>query len=408
MRILILLFLICLFNLANFMRVKAFDDTKTIEPSYHVQENFLDFKEYQFHKLQEERWYESQNGWRTSGGSISVDLLYHYLEVKFRKHLRPWISTGFQLKQEEFFKITPARFQVDVELRPQPWMGITLLGMQEYDKRHADQGLGLTLGQRPWNFIYIQQLSHDLYYNEKNFYDDSYYLLNPVAQTIEAGWNFDQWKFRTHITRDFRFHQYFPIKAMNFEYEGREHDGVLDYHFGERSLTGISWRYFEHHKKREASLSSMDEDNRQQRMIYRSWDYYWLHPLDTVWHGTLGLREDRIENMLVQFGDDNGSSNFHLWTFQLYGILIQRNQPDSAWEYGLYLGDTEKATDYLSSSNTDRHVRKYESSLRISWVMNDMAHDAELMFTSTWNLDDKALNFVTLWDGGHISYQQIF
>jgi len=151
------------------MRVKAFDDTKTIEPSYHVQENFLDFKEYQFHKLQEERWYESQNGWRTSGGSISVDLLYHYLEVKFRKHLRPWISTGFQLKQEEFFKITPARFQVDVELRPQPWLGITLLGMQEYDKRHADQGLGLTLGQRPWNFIYIQQLSHDLYYNEKIF-----------------------------------------------------------------------------------------------------------------------------------------------------------------------------------------------------------------------------------------------
>ena len=112
--------------------------------------------------------------------------------------------------------------------------------------------------------------------------------------------------------------------------------------------------------------------------------------------------------MLVQLGDDNGSSNFHLWTFQLYGILIQRNQPDLAWEYGLYLGDTEKATDYLSSSNTDRHVRKYESSLRISWVMNDMAHDAELMFTSTWDLDDKALNFVTLWDGGHISYQQIF
>ena len=66
---------------------------------------FLDLKEYQFHKLQEERWYESQNGWRTSGGSISVDLLYHYLEIKFRKNLRSWISTDFHLRQEEIFKI---------------------------------------------------------------------------------------------------------------------------------------------------------------------------------------------------------------------------------------------------------------------------------------------------------------
>ena len=78
-------------------------------------------------------------------------------------------------------------------------------------------------------------------------------------------------------------------------------------------------------------------------MIYYSWYYYWLQPLDETWHGTLGMREDRIENKLIQFGDDSASSDFHLWTLQLNKTLIQRNQPDSAWEYGLYLGDTEKA-----------------------------------------------------------------
>ena len=108
MRLLLSLLLISIIFLSIAERPEAFDDTTSIEPSHHVQENFLDLKEYQFHKLQEERWYESQNGWRTSGGSISVDLLYHYLEIKFRKNLRSWISTGFHLRQKEFFKITPA------------------------------------------------------------------------------------------------------------------------------------------------------------------------------------------------------------------------------------------------------------------------------------------------------------
>ncbi len=55
---------------------------------------------------------------------------------------------------------------MDVELRPLNWLGVSLLGMQEYDKRHADPGIGVTLGEQPWDFIYFQHLSHDLYYNE--------------------------------------------------------------------------------------------------------------------------------------------------------------------------------------------------------------------------------------------------
>ena len=100
---------------------------------------------------------------------------------------------------------------------------------------------------------------------------------------------------------DSKVHQYFPENDLNFTYQGREHHGVLDYHFGDKFLTGISWKFFEHHKKRETNTSSLDEDNRQQRMIYYSWDYNWLQPLDETWYGTLGMREYRIENKLIQF-----------------------------------------------------------------------------------------------------------
>ena len=82
MRLLLSLLLISIIFLSIAERSPAFDNTTSIESFHHVQENFLDLKEYQIHKLQEERWYESQNGWRTSGGSISDDLLYHYFEIK--------------------------------------------------------------------------------------------------------------------------------------------------------------------------------------------------------------------------------------------------------------------------------------------------------------------------------------
>ena len=120
------------------------------------------------------------------------------------------------------------------------------------------------------------------------------------------------------------------------------------------------------------------------------------------------MREDRIENKLIQLEMTVLVRIFIYGLFQPYGTLIQRNQPDLAWEYGLYLGDTEKGTDYLAPSTKDLLVRKYESSLKISWIMNDLSQDSELMFTSSWNLDDRIISFASLWDGGHISYQQVF
>ncbi|GIS36928.1 MAG: hypothetical protein Ct9H90mP8_3480 [Pseudomonadota bacterium] len=90
----------------------------------------------------------------------------------------------------------------------------------KYDKRHADRGIGVTLGERPGDFIYFQHLSHDLYYNEKNFYDQFYYLSNPVEHTFETGWSFGKWKFRTRAVSDSKVHQYFPEKDLNFTYQG--------------------------------------------------------------------------------------------------------------------------------------------------------------------------------------------
>ena len=54
------------------LKSHAFDGALEINHSYLNQENFLDLKSYQFNKLHEEKWYESEGGWRLTGGSLGI------------------------------------------------------------------------------------------------------------------------------------------------------------------------------------------------------------------------------------------------------------------------------------------------------------------------------------------------
>ena len=138
--------------------VWAFDDASEINHSFLNQENFLDLKSDQFHKLKEDEWYESVGGWRLTGGSLGLDLLYSQLEIRLPHSLSEETTVIFLAKQQEFYEIKPFRYLVEVEWRPGEWAAFSLLGMPEYDKRKADQGAIVTLGKRTWNVLRFQQL----------------------------------------------------------------------------------------------------------------------------------------------------------------------------------------------------------------------------------------------------------
>ena len=95
--------------------VRAYDDASGISHSYLNQENFLDIKSYQFHKLKEEEWYESKGGWRLTGGSMGLDLLFTDLELLFPHQLGEEVTIYFKARQEEFYEIKPFRYLVEVE-----------------------------------------------------------------------------------------------------------------------------------------------------------------------------------------------------------------------------------------------------------------------------------------------------
>ena len=197
------------------------------------------------------------------------------------------------LKQEEFYEIKPFRYIVEVEWRAVELIGLSFLGMPEYDKRKADQGGSITLGKRPWNYIRFQQLLQDLYYNEKNFYDTSYYSPHPVENNLEGAFSWNNWRGRFIYVQDTPFKQVFPEQELTVSYESKDNSAMLDYHFGEQQIAGLSWRSFDIQKRRETinPSESSSPDDREQQLLYSSADLYWLHPLNSEFHGTIGLRE---------------------------------------------------------------------------------------------------------------------
>ena len=387
--------------------VRAYDDASGIYHSYLNQENFLDIKSYQFHKLKEDEWYESQGGWRLSGGSMGLDLLFNDLEVRLPYQLGEEATVYFKARQEEFYEIKPFRYLVEVEWRAVELIGLSFLGMPEYDKRKADQGGSITLGKRPWNYIRFQQLLQDLYYNEKNFYDTSYYSPHPVENNLEGAFSWKKWRARFNHVQDKPFKQVFPKQELTVTYKSKDNTATLDYHFGEQQIAGLSWRSFDIQKRRETKnpSESSSPDNREQQLLYSSADLYWLHPLNSEFHGTIGLREDRFQNLFRQLDVSYDDYNFHLWTLQLYGIIRHKTSLDRYREYALYAADTDKVTNYLSADREDKTSRKPEVKMRVSWDFQDSSNQSALMFTTSWNLDNFFKDF---WDGGNISYQKTF
>ena len=387
--------------------IRAYDDASEISHSYLNQENFLDIKSYQFHKLREDEWFESQGGWRLTGGSMGLDLLFTDLEVRLPYQLGEEATVYFKARQEEFYEIKPFRYLVEVEWRAVELIGLSFLGMPEYDKRKADQGGSITLGKRPWNYIRFQQLLQDLYYNEKNFYDTSYYSPHPVENNLEGSFSWNNWRGRFIYVKDLPFKQVFPEQELTVSYESKDNSAMLDYHFGEQQIAGLSWRSFDIQKRRKTKnpSESASPDNREQQLLYSSADLYWLYPLNSEFHGTIGLREDKFQNLFRQLDATYDDYNFHLWTLQLYGIIRHKTSIDRFFEYALYAGDTDKVTNYLSAGREDKVRRKPELKMRVSWDFQDSSNQSALMFTTSWNLDNFFKDF---WDGGNISYQKTF
>lgn len=390
--------------------VQAFDGAMQVEHSYLNPENFLDLQSYQFGPQKDRAWRRAEEGWRTTGGSLGLDLLYTRLQVKLWERLPHGFAAGLSVDHEEFYEIKPLRYQVEVEWRPIALWGVSLIGMPSYDKRNADQGVALTFGQRTGSYLRVSHLPQNLFYNEKNLYDNSSLNPHPVENQVEGAWFGESWEAAFRQRWDLPSQLEDPDRSVTFHHQGLERWALLEYTDRQQRVWGWKQRFLQSRKAREAPPSGTSQDRRRQTLEWHSQTLEVECPGESLAAPSsgqsygLGIRWDVFRNHLVVTADPKSSEDFQLTTLQIFGSWRDPG-PEHAWEYGLYLGAVEKRIVYEDPGTPADHEPSTQAKLRVSWDLLHADGQGSWMITTTWNLDGLPRDF---WDGGNMTYQRTF
>lgn len=383
---------------------QAFDGAMQVEPSYLNPENFLDIQSYQFRPEQERAWRRAAKGWRSTGGSLGLDLLFSQLQVKLRHPLARGFEAALVIDHEEFYEVKPLRYLVEVQWKATEAIGIGFIGMPQYDKRNADEGGALTLGSPTGSFLRLSHLRQNLFYNEKNFYDDTRQNPHPIENTLQGAWLQGPWEVALKARWDLPMRLEDPTREFVFQHEGQEQQALVEFQDAASRFWGWEGRQVAFDKSRAAPASEPEEDRRSEKIRWQS------HTLQVDGRGSgpwaygLGLRWDAFRNTFTQVGDPASSEDFQLTSWQAFGIL-REVAPETAWEYGLYWGSVNKEVTFADPAVPPEEEPSLQGKLRVSWELLASDEQGSWMITTTWNLDGLPRDF---WDGGNMTYQQTF
>ena len=82
-------------------------------------ENFLDINSYQFRPSEEIRWYDVENGWRVTGGSLETNHSYLLTDLRLKRAIMPNFNARLRWNDEEFYAPRePERPLLELELQP--------------------------------------------------------------------------------------------------------------------------------------------------------------------------------------------------------------------------------------------------------------------------------------------------
>jgi len=366
-------------------------------------ESFVDINAYQFRPSEEIKWYEVENGFRATGGSLDHNLLYVASDLRLKQAITPNVNFRLWWSEEELYESgEQQRPLLEVEVRPEDWpVALSLIGSPAYAKREADLGLAATLGHRPWNYLQVAWLSPDLYYNEKNIQDGSYYRSKPGQLTVEAAYKWaERYKLRFCWQDNKPLEFVLDDQVSVFAYENRSYRASLDYHAGAEQNYGITARGFDTRQ----SLSDTTS-YRSQAIRYLSIEGYWFTMVNSTDEWTVGARYDDFRNEERNPADLTTSFDFLYKMYQVYTVYHHPYRPQQDWELGLYVGQASKGNDYVDTSIENTIRNKIEAKLTTGWELFDVARDSVLNVTLSWNLDELETDPV---DGGMLRFSSRF
>ncbi len=386
----------------------AFDDDRTLSFPDFNRENFLDISGYQYRKQLDDEWQASDNGFRLAGGSLGQDYLYTIMDFKFRNHINPVTEFRLSSQQHAFYTNKPIYHQVEIGVRPQPWLYLSFFGSPTYDKRSSDMGGALEIGVRPQNYFRFAYVRHDVFYNDKNALDDAFYHQIPIERQLEWVTQFnDAIKVKLYLIEDNYFSQILATDLLGnqgvFDHQGDSGQLEVDYLFVHDELFGVKVVGFNVEK----GLNTI-ENYRRQEFKYLSVSSFYIFPVKNPNEKselTLGMRTDQLNYDTKNLLDNSASVTRDFYTSQIYGILLVPHRSWLNFEYALHLGYAILQSDFINLVGGEAKDAGVESKFRFSMELISEDKDNSLMFSSNWNLDDLQGQF---WDGGHISFQGRF
>ena len=366
-------------------------------------ESFMDISSYQFRHSETLRWYEVENGMRVAAGSLETNYLYLDTDLRLKKEITPQVTARLWLSDEEFYE--PREFPrplLELEVRPTAWpVSFSLLGTPAYAKREADLGLGVTLGQRPWNFLRLAWLNEDYYFNEKNELDGSYYQREPSQLTLEGAYRWaDRYKLRLLWQENHPLEYVLDDRVSLFSYENRNYRLSFDVRANAVDNFGIVLRGFETAQGLDEGVSSRTQDIR-----YVSVDGYWFRQLRQRDEWTVGLRYDDFVNEERTPADPTTAFDYSFWTAQIYTTYYHPFSTHQAWELGLHLGQAKQERDFLAVAMADEQEDRIEAKLRLGWELFSLDQSSALSLAVSLNLDEITAD---PFDGGSVRFRSEF
>lgn len=367
-------------------------------------ENFLDWKAYQFPVLWRYDWYTTRNGLRASVGSLNDRRFYMLHDIKLQADLGR--SVAFLYTQEsESFTREDGIYQ-EAEMRFGEFTHASLLGWPQHEKRLDNIGAALGYGGREKpDFMRVSYLRQFAEYNARSTRAESAqgrYVEAPQLYRLEAR---RLWGGRLFTALEAKWEA--PVEfeqretGVTRDYEGDEVTAEVDWWGpeGDWLVGGSLWRDAE--RREQAALGSDSSvSNLEQRMVWYSGEIYsWMRLADGS-RLTIGFADSGFSNRIR---GDTGADRFQfdITTAQLYSQWELHTGEGWYWLFsaqGAWV-DLRRIDGTDSENNADRE--RFQAKGGVGLAL-EASGSHRFLFFSSWDLDSFEKG---PWDGGGVQMQ---
>jgi|GEM_PF-1174899 len=370
-------------------------------------ENFLDWKAYQHPYPWRYARYTAPNYIDGSVGSLSQQTFYLFEELRLEKDLGRYGSVLYFQQEDSFFRHEP--IYQEIELRLGRGVYGSIVGFPQHDKINGSQGVALAYGERTdWNTVRLTHLRQYALFNEQGT-GPQRFARAPELDRLEAR---AFWHERVFVQLNWREERptelltpdaVDPTQGLRQRYAGRKLGLVLDVHWSERLLTGISLRR-QHERRERDPLDASSAISAARQDLELSWSN--AYAVVTLAGGSVieaGAYHGAFRNHIAA---DDVAERFdhHLLTDAAYVLWTLPRGEGFRWLFSLQLGRADLATMDGAAPQDDIAERSNQGKAGVGVVLHE-AGSSFIFFNTTWDLD---IFTHRQWDGGNIQLLFLF